>query len=393
MGPYDSSGAHKALNGLPPPMLNNDNRSKSYGGFQTQEEVDSTYADTLNDIRRLRSTRMDRTLSTNTKKARQSRIIGGPEADSIQDGGDRSDGKRGNGNEMRIVEDRDANGDNMGGLNFGSGPTLDDIPRIVAAHEAAKQRPNAYRHQRNALRNSSGPTPTLFDGHRRSPSDAQALDRAEALDLATTGGELPRQGKRYFSELTALEYFVIRHLAVIHMQPMLEDLYTLDELVPLIEQNRPSFWGKIGKAFKNDNTKKKKKGTFGVPLETLVERDFADSTSGIGPGALRIPALIDDCVVAMRQMDMSVEGVFRKNGNIRRLKELSESIDNKGSETVDLTKETPVQIAALLKRFLRELPDPVLTFKLHRLFITTQSRFRCFHLRIRIANTMIRDSR
>lgn len=69
---------------------------------------------------------------------------------------------------------------------------------------------------------------------------------------------------------------------------------------------------------------------------------------------------------------MSVEGVFRKNGNIRRLKELAENID-KGVGDVEMSGEGAVQIAALLRKFLRELPDPLLTYKLHRLFITSQS--------------------
>ena len=71
---------------------------------------------------------------------------------------------------------------------------------------------------------------------------------------------------------------------------------------------------------------------------------------------------------------MSVEGIFRKNGNIRRLKELTDAIDRDPS-SVDLTQDNPVQLAALLKKFLRELPEPLLTFKLHRLFIATQSKF------------------
>lgn len=69
---------------------------------------------------------------------------------------------------------------------------------------------------------------------------------------------------------------------------------------------------------------------------------------------------------------MSVEGIFRKNGNIRRLKELTDAIDRDPS-SVDLTQDNPVQLAALLKKFLRELPDPLLTFKLHKLFIASQS--------------------
>lgn len=75
-----------------------------------------------------------------------------------------------------------------------------------------------------------------------------------------------------------------------------------------------------------------------------------------------------------RPLDMSVEGIFRKNGNIRRLKELTETIDRDPS-SVDLTQDNPVQLAALLKKFLRELPDPLMTFKLHRLFIASQCKF------------------
>lgn len=72
--------------------------------------------------------------------------------------------------------------------------------------------------------------------------------------------------------------------------------------------------------------------------------------------------------------DMSVEGIFRRNGNIRRLKDLTEAIDHDPS-SVDLTQDNPVQLAALLKKFLRELPEPLMTFKLHRLLIASQSRF------------------
>ena len=43
-------------------------------------------------------------------------------------------------------------------------------------------------------------------------------------------------------------------------------------------------------------------GVFGVPLEVLVEKDGAESSLGIGPGTLRIPAIIDDTITAMKQM-------------------------------------------------------------------------------------------
>ena len=46
---------------------------------------------------------------------------------------------------------------------------------------------------------------------------------------------------------------------------------------------------------------------------------------------------------------------------------------NTGAE-VDLSKENPVQIAALLKMFFRELPDPLMTTKLCKLWVASQSK-------------------
>ncbi len=71
----------------------------------------------------------------------------------------------------------------------------------------------------------------------------------------------------------------------------------------------------------------------------------------------------------MRKMDLSVEGVFRKNGNIKKLSELSERIDRDGCDNTMLEEQNVVQLAALLKRYLRDLPDPLMTYKLHRLWL------------------------
>lgn len=72
--------------------------------------------------------------------------------------------------------------------------------------------------------------------------------------------------------------------------------------------------------------------------------------------------------------DMAIEGIFRKNGNIRRLQQISDQLD-KDSTTVNLSEENPVQLAALLKRWLREMPDPLLTFRLHKLFCAAAGKF------------------
>jgi hypothetical protein len=69
-----------------------------------------------------------------------------------------------------------------------------------------------------------------------------------------------------------------------------------------------------------------------------------------------------------------VEGIFRKNGNIKNLHTLQEKAD-KDLGSIDLSKENAVQLAALLKKFLRDLPEPLLTFKLYKLFLIALSNF------------------
>jgi hypothetical protein len=365
--PYNTSDGHRGKMGASdrdtPTQRGMGARSKSYAGASrdaTHEE--SSLEQTMGEMKRMRSSRNERTLSTTFRKPRASRILDGPTGMRPGSaGGEGPDGKNRGG--FQIVEERDLDGKVRPELTFGNqdGLTLDDIPRIVAAEQAKEQRPNAYRHAGANLIGNGGDGPRLINGHLRGPSGGG--------DDLLAGEPHPLRTKRYFSELSALEYFIVRHVAVLSMQPLLEEFFTLEELLSLIESRKPTFWGKVSRALRNDS-KTKKKGIFGIPLDTLVDREGAESTNGIGPGALRVPAIVDDAISAMKQMDMSVEGVFRKNGNIKRLKEAAELIDT--NQTPDLSRENPVQVAALLKKFLRDMPDPLMTFKLHKLWIITQ---------------------
>ncbi|OCK88488.1 rho-type GTPase-activating protein-like protein [Cenococcum geophilum 1.58] len=372
---YDSSQGHRLTPAgaeLETPLLRSDTRSKSFAGSSGVDgQAGSSYEQTLGDMRRLRSTRLDKHLSTTMKRARTSRIIDGPEA--VRPGSPDDSQSRGG---MQIVQERDANGDLGGQLTLGvNSLALDDISRIVAVEQARDQRPNAFRSAGGHMM-GQGPKPKLLNGHRREFSGGQELEQPSSGD--------PSRPKTYFSELSPLEYFKLRSYAVLQLGLLLDDSqYNQGELLDLIETKRSTFWGKfgIGKAFKNDKSKGgkgKKSGTdkpvsekavFRQSLEFLVEKYGAES-DGVGPGTLKVPALLQDAVSAMRTMDMSVEGVFRKNGNLKTLRELQEEIDAKGGDAVDLNKETPVMLANLLKRFLRYMPDPVLTLKLYRLFMT-----------------------
>lgn len=77
-----------------------------------------------------------------------------------------------------------------------------------------------------------------------------------------------------------------------------------------------------------------------------------------------------------------MEGVFRKNGNIRQLKKLADTIDQSPVTSIDqlLENENGVQLAALLKRYLRELPEPLLTWSLYKVFMHCGRQTHRLHL-------------
>ncbi|KAK9475371.1 uncharacterized protein V1510DRAFT_358627 [Dipodascopsis tothii] len=307
--------------------------------------------------------------------------------------------------------------------------TLDDIPRILAAEQAREQRPNAFRHQRhpsltagarphhrlvsqtgsshNVVRSTAGTSPST------DTSLSSAIE-AGRTKLLATDSKLASAAGKYFSELSADEHAHVRAAAVHQLHTLLADFISLAELSELIEvRKQQSFWEKFGKAFNKSrdgpgdssaapaefapSERPRKKGVFRVPLEILVERSGADTDLGVSSGRVRIPTFLDDCISAMRRKDMSVEGVFRKNGNIRKLKSLAEQLD-KSSDSVNLEDESPVQLAALLKKFLRELPDPLMTFRLYRLWILSQrvvdddARKRVLHLTCALLPKAHRDS-
>ncbi|KAG9960347.1 GTPase-activating protein-like protein of the rho/rac family, partial [Aureobasidium melanogenum] len=145
---YDSNRGHRVSpkGSMDPPLLRSNTRSKSYAG-STKREHSPSYEQTLGDIRRLRSTRMEKNISTTNRKARTSRVIDGPEG-LHGDPEDRFE-RRQTGN-FQIVDDGEAGGSRMSQLQFGNheSMTLDDIPRLVQAQQTREQRPNASKFHR-----------------------------------------------------------------------------------------------------------------------------------------------------------------------------------------------------------------------------------------------------
>jgi hypothetical protein len=90
-----------------------------------------------------------------------------------------------------------------------------------------------------------------------------ATDPVEEFSVPQENGEMPQQNVKYFSELSALEYFIVRHIAVLALETLCGDSFNLEELLELIETRKGTIWEKFGKAFRSGGDKKnlKKKGT------------------------------------------------------------------------------------------------------------------------------------
>ena len=77
-----------------------------------------------------------------------------------------------------------------------------------------------------------------------------------------------------------------------------------------------------------------------------------------------IPPIMNTCMDFLSKPEnLEVEGIFRKSGNAAQIKELMQRINN--GESI-VFNDGDVHIAAvILKTFLKELDEPVLTYKLY----------------------------
>ncbi|KAJ2461685.1 Rho-type GTPase activating protein Rga1 [Coemansia sp. RSA 2424] len=228
---------------------------------------------------------------------------------------------------------------------------------------------------------------------QRRPSDeseaAKLIASNEADTVTKVKSMLSRpHTMRFVSDLNTAELFCAKHVAVSRLAALLggQSEFSQADLVALIgapkKTSASGMWSRL-----KTNLKKKdgsaggggigggggkdrmRTATFGVPLETLIERQGVETDLGAhGRQKLQVPQFFELMLKTLTAMDMAVEGIFRKNGNIRRLREVADSVD-KDYSRVDLKKDTPVQIAALLKKFLRELPDPLIPFRMRRLIL------------------------
>lgn len=101
-----------------------------------------------------------------------------------------------------------------------------------------------------------------------------------------------------------------------------------------------------------DTSKEPEKAIFGVQLTLAVERNRCYD-------GVELPAMFRECIDYIEEHGLSCEGIYRISG-VKSKIQLLKDCYNKGLP-VFLEEHEPNIVASLLKQFLRELPEPVLT--------------------------------
>ncbi|XP_071513634.1 uncharacterized protein [Panulirus ornatus] len=91
---------------------------------------------------------------------------------------------------------------------------------------------------------------------------------------------------------------------------------------------------------------------FGVPLSLAVER--CPSHDGI-----QLPVIVRECIDHVEEHGLHCEGIYRLSGVKSKVQHLRRQYNS--GDPVKLTDQEPHVVASLLKQYLRELPEPVLT--------------------------------
>lgn len=83
----------------------------------------------------------------------------------------------------------------------------------------------------------------------------------------------------------------------------------------------------------------------------------------------QIPTILVKCVQEINDRGLTVQGIYRVSGAKQRIDRLCQAFENGPAELVDLTNIPPNVIADVLKNYMRQLPEPLLTNALSPEFI------------------------
>ncbi|XP_070816427.1 rho GTPase-activating protein 45 isoform X1 [Chaetodon trifascialis] len=93
----------------------------------------------------------------------------------------------------------------------------------------------------------------------------------------------------------------------------------------------------------------------------LFGREFSQVASCASDG---IPFIITKCISEIERRALRMKGIYRVNGVKTRVEKLCQAFEN-GKELVELSQCSPHDISNVLKLYLRQLPEPIMLFRLY----------------------------
>ncbi|XP_060888551.1 rho GTPase-activating protein 6-like isoform X1 [Labrus mixtus] len=108
-----------------------------------------------------------------------------------------------------------------------------------------------------------------------------------------------------------------------------------------------------------------------LPAETPSKKEkHRDKRLSLNPIYRQVPRVVDSCCQHLEKNGLQTVGIFRVGSSKKRVRQLREEFDR--GVDVQLEEEHSIHdVAALLKEFLRDMPDPLLTKELYTAFINT----------------------
>lgn len=77
-----------------------------------------------------------------------------------------------------------------------------------------------------------------------------------------------------------------------------------------------------------------------------------------------MPFIIKKCIFEIEQRALRTKGIYRVNGVKTRVEKLCQAFEN-GKELVELSQASPHDISNVLKLYLRQLPEPLISFRFY----------------------------
>ncbi|KAL5355267.1 hypothetical protein BJX96DRAFT_170512 [Aspergillus floccosus] len=143
---------------------------------------------------------------------------------------------------------------------------------------------------------------------------------------------------------------------------------------PPSKRDLASWWRQFKRNTRKEEPKEKPQGIFGVPLTVSIKyANVAISlTNDNGESFIYgyVPIVVAKCGVFLKEKATDVEGIFRLNGSAKRIKDLQEIFDSpeRYGKGLDWTGYTVHDAANVLRRYLNQLPEPIVPLEFYERF-------------------------